>query len=222
MFRDLKNRETIHRMIKAILFDFDGTIAPTLSCWRKAYERVFLDHGIQFSNDGLSRYLFCNEERLDDQNAENVPGFSDRVYEFVTPCILTTPVTPLLIETILTAQSLRFGIASNSRSALVKEYLRIHHIEEYFKIVVGAEGDIPCKPDPAMLHIAMNALEVTATETLFVGDALTDMAAGRNAGVETLLFKHPQNDAFNNFCEKRRDQSNNIVSFDQLSTHGYV
>ena len=46
------------------------------------------------------------------------------------------------------------------------------------------DDDVPdCKPDPAGLHMAIESLELTPAETLYVGDSVTDLEAAVRAGI---------------------------------------
>jgi phosphoglycolate phosphatase-like HAD superfamily hydrolase len=68
--------------------------------------------------------------------------------------------------------------------------LREHGLEEYFKTVVCGD-DLPShKPDSAGLREILRRLDVTAGETLFVGDADVDVLGGVGCGVDTLLIRH--------------------------------
>lgn len=47
------------------------------------------------------------------------------------------------------------------------------------------------KPAPGMLNDAIHELELDASASWMVGDADTDVEAGRAAGVQTILIEHP-------------------------------
>jgi phosphoglycolate phosphatase len=53
----------------------------------------------------------------------------------------------------------------------------------HFDDVMGTDN-IPCKPEPDVILAAMRALDATPSECLMIGDAPTDMEAGRKAGVK--------------------------------------
>ena len=59
------------------------------------------------------------------------------------------------------------------------------------RLIVSAVGREPVyigKPDPTMIRLALEQTGCTAEEALMVGDRLyTDIACGRNAGVDTVL-----------------------------------
>ncbi len=58
-------------------------------------------------------------------------------------------------------------------------------VSDCFKSVVGA-GDVPRnKPFPDMLHRALEEMQIPPQEAIFVGDTLTDIETGKEAGIDT-------------------------------------
>lgn len=61
--------------------------------------------------------------------------------------------------------------------------------------VVVCEADVPApKPDPAGLLLALDTLGVRPDDALYVGDSLTDLEAGRAAGVRVGAALWPKTD----------------------------
>ena len=59
----------------------------------------------------------------------------------------------------------------------------------YFNHVQGTDG-FPCKPAPDVLFRGMEALGVQPEDCLMVGDAPSDMIAGKRAGVKTCAVRY--------------------------------
>ncbi len=59
----------------------------------------------------------------------------------------------------------------------------------YFDHVQGTDG-FPCKPAPDVLFRGMQALGVQPEDCLMVGDAPSDMIAGKRAGVKTCAVRY--------------------------------
>ena len=53
----------------------------------------------------------------------------------------------------------------------------------FFDVLVTADDVVEHKPSPVPVTQAMNGLESTAQETVFIGDSPTDCLAGKAAGV---------------------------------------
>jgi len=79
------------------------------------------------------------------------------------------------------------SVASNkpvSYSILILERLGV---DLFFDLVAGPETVGALKPDPAMIHACLKAMELPADETLYVGDMTIDADAGLRAGVSVVL-----------------------------------
>ncbi len=60
-----------------------------------------------------------------------------------------------------------------------------HELKHHFATLQTCDGN-PGKPNPEMIHRAMNEVGVEPGETVMVGDTVFDMEMAGNAGVEAL------------------------------------
>jgi len=74
--------------------------------------------------------------------------------------------------------------ASNRKSSAMMVLEKLG-IEKEFAVVMTS-SDAPPKPDPKMILLALERLNVNADEAVFVGDNDEDVEAGRRAGVRTI------------------------------------
>ncbi len=56
--------------------------------------------------------------------------------------------------------------------------------------VVGAREDVPKKPDPAMLHLALGGMGAAAASAVMIGDSAADVGAAKAAGVRSIVLRH--------------------------------
>jgi HAD superfamily hydrolase (TIGR01509 family) len=76
------------------------------------------------------------------------------------------------------------GIASNKFGRFSRGAITHLGVADYFKSVIGA-GDVPRnKPFPDMIHTALEEMTLRPEEAIFVGDTLTDIQTGKQAGVD--------------------------------------
>ena len=68
-------------------------------------------------------------------------------------------------------------MASNAPHDTLEKILKKNEIYELFDEVIGASKEIPQKPDPAMLHLAVS--KTGADKAIFVGDSLKDELAAK-------------------------------------------
>lgn len=184
-------------MIKAVIFDLDGTLADTLSSI--AY----------FANSALAHYNyppipFERYKYLAGRGAENlVKGMLEVVgdntpqaFENVYPLYnktyddnfmyLTTTYSgiPELIDT-LKKHGIKLGVLSNKpHNTTVKIVTEL--FQDKIDLCYGKRDDIPRKPDPTALHNMLAEFNITKEECIYVGDTSTDMKTGKNAQVFTI------------------------------------
>src|SRR5207302_6205612 len=84
-----------------------------------------------------------------------------------------TKLMPGVAETIpeLARRGLRLAVCSNKRVEFTRELVGVLGLGEFFSVVLGPEdvGGI-AKPDPAMLLEGLRRLNVSAEESVYVGD----------------------------------------------------
>lgn len=84
----------------------------------------------------------------------------------------------------LHARGCRLGIATSSGRAL--PYLDRWGVRDLFRAIVGREDVERRKPDPEVVLLCLERLELPPSEAAYVGDSPIDIEAGRAAGVCTV------------------------------------
>ena len=98
------------------------------------------------------------------------------------------PDTWPMLEAIHERGDVRIGIVSNwSRN--LRRVLAAHDLIEPFAVIVGSCDEGVEKPNPAIFHLALAALDANAGETIYVGDSLeADVAGAEATGMTPLLI----------------------------------
>lgn len=81
-------------------------------------------------------------------------------------------------------------IVSNNAAEAIKRYLRTHDLPHLVKAVVGRSHAKPqeMKPHPRALRLALDLLTGAPNEALLIGDSVSDIQAGKQAGVRTVAY----------------------------------
>jgi phosphoglycolate phosphatase len=82
------------------------------------------------------------------------------------------------------------AIVSNNCAPAIEMYLRMHRLGTLIANVQGpdpADADL-MKPHAHLLHTALIALGAAASESVYVGDAVTDVAAASDAGMPCIGY----------------------------------
>ena len=91
------------------------------------------------------------------------------------------PLRPLMRR--LKSSGFRLGIATNDSESVAQSHLDSAGVLEFFEFIAGWDSGHGEKPHPGMLLAFCDATGIPPEETIFVGDSLTDLRAGRSAGM---------------------------------------
>ncbi|SDY85518.1 phosphoglycolate phosphatase [Asanoa ishikariensis] len=87
------------------------------------------------------------------------------------------------------------AVVSNNSDASVEKYLDQENLRSNFTFVsarYSAMDPALLKPDPHLLHRALDWLNTAPSDAVIVGDSIADIEAGRVAGVMTIGFSTRQ------------------------------
>ena len=183
-------------MIKAVIFDLDGTLADTLEDLCDSTNYALEKHGFpkrdlsefnMFIGDGVPKLIeraipkevFTQEAKQIVYNefmAHYRQHFLDKtkLYDNISECVTT-----------LKAGDLKLAIISNKIDEMTQKIVEKLFCGE-FSVVIGKRDGCPLKPDPASTFEVMEKLGVEPSDCVFVGDSGMDMKTAKNAGCVAL------------------------------------
>lgn len=178
--------------IRAVLYDFDGTLADSTELIMRCYRHTMATHLGQAPPDeawlaGFGTPLETQIARFARSESEHHAMLATyRAHQDEWHDTLLTPF-PGAAETV--AELARRGIAlALVTSKLRRSTLRgmdLCGITDHFPVIITPEDVRSPKPDPEPVLAALDRLGVSASEAVFVGDSPHDMASGRAAGTRT-------------------------------------
>jgi 2-phosphoglycolate phosphatase len=185
---------------RAVLFDFDGTLADSYAAITASVNHVLEHHGRPTLTEAKVRTLVGHG--LENLMANILPGIDPaaaaRLYREHHPTVMKshTRLLPGVAEglTALKEAGVKLGVCSNKPSYFTRALLGMLGIDHYFDAVYGPDDAGAAKPDPAMVLKALEKLGVPKAEALYVGDMEVDIQTGRRAGVETWVMPTGSND----------------------------
>lgn len=179
--------------VKAVLFDFDGTVADTnqlvIDSWQHTYvtlegekhpvekivktfgeplresmEKAFPDHDTDHVVDIYRDYQLNH----DDRDLFMFPGIADLLKG-------------------LRNKGYKVGIVTSRTKDTTLRGLEHFGIGGYIDALVTCNDTTRHKPDPEPALIGLRQLDVEACEALFVGDTMFDIRCAHNAGIRAVL-----------------------------------
>ncbi|RND00947.1 pyrophosphatase PpaX [Lysinibacillus halotolerans] len=176
--------------MKALLFDFDGTLLDTNELIIQTFMHVLEERFpgqyspkdcINFIGPSLKEtfeQLTPNEveEMIEKYRQWNEAHHDELVKEF-------EGVVPTLEQ--LKEQGIRLAIVSTKRKDTIEKGLNIMGAKHLFEFWIGTDDVKRVKPDPEPVLLAIDKLGVSKKDVIMIGDNYHDIEAGKNAGVKT-------------------------------------
>lgn len=184
-------------MIKAVIYDVDGTVLDTLSTIAHYGNKALEHFGFLPLPEENYKYYAGNgakvliEKMLEasgvsvNEHFENVFTYYNDIYN-ASPVAYTKPfegITELVVA--LKEKGIKQAVVSNKPDFATRGVMSACFGDEFDR-VYGARDGVKLKPDPDALLSVLDELGVDKSECLYVGDTSVDMDTGRNADVKTV------------------------------------
>jgi pyrophosphatase PpaX len=175
--------------IKALLFDWDGTLVDSAHLGLAAFEKTFSELGVVFAHEiyeakyspnwystyealGLPKDLWQTADDLwirhyGEQSAALIDGVGE---------------TLLALHT----SGFQLGIVTSGSRSRVDREVQQSVLKEAFSVIICNEDIVNKKPDPEGLMLAIRELNVDPSQCAYVGDAPEDIEMGRRGNVMTV------------------------------------
>jgi phosphoglycolate phosphatase len=184
--------------IRAVLFDFDGTLADSFAAITASVNHARASYGLPaLPEQTVREYVGLGLSQLMRDLLPGVPTADavTRYREHHTSVMLGgTKLLPGVLDTltVLHQRGYRLALCSNKAVAFTRELVRHLDLAPLFDAVLGPEdAHGRAKPAPDMLLEALRRLQVSPKEAVYVGDMAVDVYAGRAAGLPVWLVPGP-------------------------------
>ena len=188
-------------MLKAILFDLDGTLADTdsihFAVWQDILVRFDLDIDRAFYRQRISgrtnsKIIKDIIPQLSLEEAWKLATEKEETYRRIANSLLPTPGLDRLVNLIESA-SIKKAVVTNAPEDNAIYMLKILRLTSTFPTVIMAKDAPPGKPDPAPYQLALSRLGVKSKDAIAFEDSAAGIRSAVGAGIYTIgiTSSHP-------------------------------
>jgi len=210
----MKNDQLIEKLrkreLKAIVFDFDGTMLDIKKPLEKSIEEVFTEKGIASDLESSVLEIGAVLESIQGYPIPKILLQSYDIFQQITALEKLTFLKKFRVALKIFAKYQTYSkeaelfpgikplveylnkgtdlyIISHNQTKSVREHLQKEEIEKYFKGVYGADELPALKPSPdALLPVIEQYKNISSKKFLILGDMPSDIESGQEAGVHTI------------------------------------
>lgn len=186
-----------------ILFDFDGTLTPSLPLWMRSYQYAFEQLGVNLTSEEVVRKCFYRpwSELVQTYKLPSREAFALHVRDGLEDAFAEAVLFDGVMEFLDTcrADSIKLGIVTSCHRSIVQRFLDTHKMRSYFGTVVTSDDVVNHKPHPEPVETALKQIGAPAERALLVGDSHVDLLAAAASGLHSALFFPSGHDQFYDF-----------------------
>jgi HAD superfamily hydrolase (TIGR01549 family) len=171
-------------MIKAIFFDFDGTVSDAKNISYLSMVRALKDFGYEFNEKKLLKLMGSKMPVILKElglKVDEVEAVRKKFYKYFTEAAVAGGIKPCVSLKPLWKLSKNYPliVISNSEGSFLRASIKKLKIEGLFKKVYGADK---FKTKDELLKKLFREMEIKASEAIYVGDRFSDVDYARKAG----------------------------------------
>jgi len=181
--------------LSCVLFDLDGTLVDTapdlIACLNKALKI----HGFEaVSSELVKPYISYGAAVMINKSVANIKeGTQQQVLDTMLDMYQNNIAEhsqffagmPETLETI-ESLGLKWGIVTNKRERFTNPLVDAFKLKQRLACVISGDTTANSKPHPEPMLTACAQANVKPEECVYIGDAIHDIAAGKNANMKTL------------------------------------
>lgn len=185
-------------MIKACIFDLDGTLTNSLNSIAYFVNKEISKYGMApipsedfktLTGNGartLIKRVLERYGKTDTELENKILKEYNAAYDADALYLCTAYAGTHSLIKALTEKSISVNVLSNKPQPTTEKIVKTLFGENTFSCIFGARETVPLKPDPAGVYEILKIINIQKEECLYIGDTATDIQTGKNAGLVTV------------------------------------
>ncbi|REK74355.1 HAD family hydrolase [Paenibacillus paeoniae] len=184
-------------MIKAMIFDFDGTIIDTETPWFYAFRDAYKEHGVELTSEQYSQCVGTHNHTFNPYKylitelglPVDEEKLRSKIHADHTALMEKEVVREGILDYLKLAKEagLRIGLATSSDRSWIDRHLEALGIGHYFEVICTSDDVSQVKPDPELYVKAMEKLGVKPHEAIAIEDSPNGARAAAAAGMSCVI-----------------------------------
>lgn len=172
-----------------VIFDLDGTVTDTIDLIIASFTHALKSVlGVEVAQPVIRSWIGrplrpIFEAEWPEHTGELIAAYRSCTARNAAAMVTAYPGMPQLVRD-LAAAGIATGVATSKGRPVAADSLRLAGVD--LDLTVTAEDTGSHKPNPEPLTLARERLGMTAVPTVYVGDALVDVAAAHAAGLDVI------------------------------------
>jgi HAD superfamily hydrolase (TIGR01509 family) len=183
------------KLIKAVIFDIDGTLVDSVDLHARAWQETFSHFGHEVAFQDVRSQIgkggdqlmpvFLSEEEIE-QRGEEIENFRSALFKkkYLSQ-VRSFPETRRLLQRIK-RNGQGIALASSAKGDELATYKKIARIDDLIDEETSSDDAEKSKPHPDIFEAALDRLGLDADEAIAVGDSPYDAQAAGKIGLRTI------------------------------------
>jgi pyrophosphatase PpaX len=201
---------------RAALFDFDGTLTPSLPLWVKAFRIALARFDVELPDAEIVRRFFYRDwaEVARELRIESAEVLQTEINAGLRIAFNEAELFPDVIAMLerCRERGLQVALVTSAPRFVLDDVLPRLALHASFDHVVCADDVQNFKPHPEPVLMTLAALGRHAHEAIMIGDSTADILAGKSAGTATALFLPDAENSFHHVDKLRATDPDHIFA----------